>query len=75
MEKVEKKAFGAEQLAKVIAYLLLIQAIILAQNSIIWVLTGDDTDKWFSRLTLSLICFGFSGVIFILQSFISKFKQ
>ena len=64
LNKSTKKAWN---IADVIGWLLLVQGIIMCQNSIIWVLTSDDTDKWFSRASIGLICFGFAGVIFRLR--------
>lgn len=54
-------------IADVIGWLLLVQGIIMCQSGIIWVLTGDDTDKWFSRASIGLVCFGFAGIIFRLR--------
>ena len=64
LNKSTKKAWN---IADVIGWLLLVQGIIMCQNSMIWVLTGDDTDKWFSRASIGLICFGFAGIIFRLR--------
>ena len=64
LNKSTKKAWN---IADVIGWLLLVQGIIMCQNSIIWVLTSDDTDKWFSRASIGLICFGFAGIIFRLR--------
>ena len=63
LNKSTKKAWN---IADVIGWLLLVQGIIMYQNSIIWVLT-DDTDKWFGRASIGLICFGFAGIIFRLR--------
>lgn len=47
----------------IIGWFLFIQGFIMAQNSLIWVLRDDDTDKWFLRAAMSMICWGFSGII------------
>ena len=60
IQEPTKKAWS---IANVIGWLLLVQGFIMAQNSIIWILTGDDTDKWFLMASMSIICFGFSGLI------------
>lgn len=57
----------AWKIADVIGMALLIQGIIMSQTAIIWIISGDDTDKWFSRMSVGLICFGFAGVIFRLR--------
>ena len=64
LNKNTKKVWN---IADVIGWLLLVQGIIMCQNSVIWVLAGDDTDKWFSRASIGLICFGFAGIIFRLR--------
>ena len=45
-----------------IGYFLLINGFFQMFSSCIWALIGND-DKWFSRLFLSLVCFGFSALI------------
>ena len=66
-QNLNKRTIKAWNIADFIGWLLLVQGIIMCQNSIIWVLTGDDTDKWFSRVSIGLICFGFAGIIFRLR--------
>ena len=66
-QNLNKRTIKAWNIADFIGWLLLVQGIIMCQNSIIWVLTGDDTDKWFSRFSIGLICFGFAGIIFRLR--------
>lgn len=45
-QETTKKAWS---IASVIGWLLLVQGFVMAQGSLIWILTGDDTDKWFLR--------------------------
>ena len=66
-QNLNKRTIKAWNIADFIGWLLLVQGIIMCQNSIIWVLTGDDTDKWFSRVSIGLICFGLAGIIFRLR--------
>jgi hypothetical protein len=62
-DKQQKPTKKAWSIADVIGWLLLVQGFVMAQGSLIWILTDDDTDKWFLRAAMSMICFGFSGVI------------
>ena len=64
LNKSTKKALN---MADAIGWLLLVQGIIMCQNSIILELAGDETDKWFSRASIGLICFGFAGIIYRLR--------
>lgn len=64
LNKNTKKAWI---IADFIGLILLIQGIGMWISSIVWSLTGDNTDKWFSRVSIGLICFGFAGVIFRLR--------
>lgn len=61
--KQQERNKKAWSIADVIGWLLLVQGFIMAQNSVIWILIGDNTDKWFLRASMSMICFGFSGII------------
>jgi len=53
--------------ADLIAYLLIMYGLVSVQSSIIWAISDDVSDKWFSRMLMSVICFGFAGVIFKLR--------
>jgi len=63
LDNVTKKSWD---LSDIIGWVLLIQGIVMMNISIIWSLNGDS-DKWFSILSIGLICIGFSGVIFRLR--------
>jgi len=41
-------------------------------SSIIWIVTENELDYWFSRLMASLICLGFGTIIYLLKD---KTKQ
>ena len=66
-QNLNKRTIKAWNIADVIGWLLFIQGFVMLQNGIIWMLTQDTTDKWFSRVSIGLICFGFAGVIFRLR--------
>lgn len=59
--------YKLNNISNAIALFLLIEGIIFSINSFVWVFTNDNTDKWFYRFSLSIICFGFSGIIFKLK--------
>ena len=50
-------------IADVICWLLFSAGCFEFLSYIIWALSKDTTDKWFTRLALSMICFGFFGII------------
>lgn len=50
-----------------IGYMLTLVGLISLQNSIVWAISDDVSDKWFSRMFMGVICFGFAGVIFRLR--------
>lgn len=64
LNEIPKKSWN---IADVIGWLLLSQGIIMIQSSILWAISDDDTEKWFTRLSIGLICFGFTGIIFKLR--------
>ena len=66
-QKIDKPTKKAWNIADVIGWLLFRQGFIMLQNGIIWIFTQDTTDKWFSRVSIGLICFGFAGIIFRLR--------
>ena len=57
----------AWNIADVIGWLLFGAGIFNFISYLIWACSQDTTDKWFTRQCLSLICFGFAGVIFRLR--------
>jgi hypothetical protein len=65
-QKINKSTKKAWNIADVIGWLLFVQGFIFMQNSIIWMFKATD-DHWFSRISMSLICFGFAGIIFRLR--------
>jgi len=67
MEDNKKKTVKTEwKIAEVLAWWLLTNGLIFFQNGLIWALT-NDSDKWFMRISISLICLGFAGIIFRLK--------
>jgi hypothetical protein len=42
---------------------LLMGWVVNLQNSIVWMFVSDDSDKWFSRMSMSLICLGLYGIV------------
>jgi hypothetical protein len=50
-------------IADVICWLLFSAGCFEFLSYIIWALSKDTTDKWFTRLALSMMCFGFFGII------------
>ena len=57
----------SQSIADGIGVLLLIGGIIFFFSSIIYSFTEADSEKWFSRVLASLICFGFAGIIYRLR--------
>jgi len=66
MEDKKKSVTTEWKIADALAWCLLIQGLVFFQNGLIWGLTSDS-DKWFMRITVSLMCFGFAGIIFRLK--------
>lgn len=64
LSEYTKKVWG---IADAIALVLLIEGTFMFLSSIIWVFTSDNTDKWFTRISMGLICYGFAGIIFRLR--------
>jgi len=64
MDNTDKSQKNREKFANSAAWILLIMGVISTQNSIIWAITSDTTDKWFSRLFMAAVCYGFAGIIF-----------
>jgi len=62
----EDKQTIDDKIGDFIALILMWSSVISFMSCIIFMFQGDS-DKWFSRLTLSLICLGFSGIIFRLR--------
>ena len=54
-------------IADVIGWVLFSSGIFNFISYLMLVFSQDTTDKWFTRQCLSLICFGFAGVIFRLR--------
>lgn len=53
--------------ADVIGWLLFSAGILNFISYLLWACSQDTTDKWFTRQALSLMCFGFAGIIFSLR--------
>ena len=66
-QKIDKPTKKAWNIADVIGWLLFIQGFIMLLDGIIWIFTQDTTDKWFSRVSIGLICLGFAGILFRLR--------
>jgi uncharacterized membrane protein HdeD (DUF308 family) len=54
-------------IADVIGWILFSAGIFNFISYFIWACSQDTTDKWFTRQALSLMCFGFAGIIFRLR--------
>jgi hypothetical protein len=52
-----------DSVVDLIEFMLTVQGCFMLLSSVIWTFTNTTTDKWFSRLALSIICFGFVGII------------
>lgn len=50
-----------------IGFILLCLSFIMFLNSFIWSIADDDMNQYFDRLFLSILCLGFSGIIFKLR--------
>ena len=66
-QKVDKQTKQAWDIADTISWLLFINGFFFMLNSIIWSFQDTGSENWFSRAAISMICFGFSGVIFRLR--------
>lgn len=66
-QNLNKSTKEALNIADVIGWLLFGAGIFNFISYLIWAFSQDATDKWFTRQCLSLICFGFAGVIFRLR--------
>lgn len=50
-------------LSDLAALILASSSIMMFTTSIVWAISGETTDKWFSRFFLSMVCLGFFGII------------
>jgi hypothetical protein len=66
-QKLDKSTKKLWNIADIIGWLLLMEGIIMCQSSVIFVFTQDESDKWFSRVSMGLICFALAGIIFKLR--------
>ena len=64
LNEVENSALN---IADVIGWLLFSAGIFNFISYFLWACSQDTTDKWFTRQALSLMCFGFAGIIFRLR--------
>lgn len=58
-----KKTRIFHSFANFLCVILIIQGAACNVLSISYFLQGDTSDKWFSRAALSIICYGFAGII------------
>lgn len=58
-----KKTRISHSFANFLCVVLMIQGAACNALSILHSLQGDTSDKWFSRAALSIICYGFAGII------------
>ena len=63
----EKQTKEGNNIADFIGWALFGNGIISFINYLRLSFVDDTTDKWFSRLFLSLMCFGIAGIIFRLR--------
>ena len=68
IQNLNKNNKQESKIADFIGWALLFYGTGMFFSGTIWTFTTDDTDKWFSRFSISLICFGFAGVIFRLRN-------
>lgn len=66
-QKIDKPTKQAWNIADVIGWLLFVNGFIFMQNGIIWMFQETGSKNWFSRVSMSMICFGISGIIFRLR--------
>ena len=66
MNEEIKETKRTKLLSDIILNFLLIEGFVLMVNSIIWMFKSTD-DHWFTRMSMSLICFGFAGIILKLK--------